>query len=639
MTDGSAPVPGWYEDPQDPGRLRWWDGNGWTESTHVLPESAPGQADFATTGTEPGFESAAVTDEGYQTSSFTAEPPASGVESTPAGPADDDGYGQYHYGEQPEFGATPSAEAVPDPDSPAVPPAPVSAFGAGEQSGQPGGYEGQPAAYGGQPSQFGPPSGVQPGTAGPQPVDYAGQQNQPGDYAGQQSQPGGYAGQSAAYGGQPGQFGPPSGGQPGPAGQQPGGYPPQQGPYAPQQPGAYGGQPGQPGQPGQYGPPGGGQPSPGASQPGAFPGQQGQYPPGGAQQPGSAPAYGAAGAAAYGAAQGYAGQPGPGGQPGFGPPAGFGGQPGFDQGAAPAAEKSPSDRNRLLIIIGATLVIGLVLLGLLYFFLVRQSGSAPTPPTPATPAATPSLSDVGSSDQAVPGGACSQLVAAMALNDLPIEISVRLQELAKNENAADHATYFASIDAQLTPTRDQYQEACLADVAAGKESATVRTFVTAFDSAVAQGSTVGSQVAASNSVDPAQAQALTDAANQLLQANAALPEAAQSDVTTSGSAALLPFEAQPPTQSDTAALAAVAVPAETVDPFAPTTPGQSPATTSLTTPSSPTTTSDPYATANPYGAPTTTDPYASSAPQDAALAASDNAIDQSMPGTVPNANK
>ncbi|MEY1676072.1 DUF2510 domain-containing protein [Gordonia sp. ABKF26] len=30
MTSG----PGWFEDPDDPRRVRWWDGTQWTESTN-----------------------------------------------------------------------------------------------------------------------------------------------------------------------------------------------------------------------------------------------------------------------------------------------------------------------------------------------------------------------------------------------------------------------------------------------------------------------------------------------------------------------------------------------------------------------------------------------------------------------------
>jgi hypothetical protein len=300
-------------------------------------------------------------------------------------------------------------------------------------------------------------------------------------------------------------------------------------------------------------------------------------------------------------------------------------------GQPPATtDKRPVDRNRLLILIGGTVIVGIVLLLLAYFLLVRQSGSAPAPP----PAATPSLADVENTGEAIQGGACEQLITAMAVNDLPIEVSVRLQELAKNENAAGNSTYFANIGTQLTPTRDSYQDACLADIASGKEPATVRSFVTAFDTAVEQGASIGAQVAATNRVDPAQAQALTEAATQLEQANAALPEAPSSDVSTNGAAALVPIPDEPPAQGDAAALAALSLPANPVDPFAPGTPTPVGPATGTPTPD------DPYGLSLNPTAPAVIPMTPTPAPSaDAALAASDNAIDQSRAGSVPNANK
>ncbi|MCB0915955.1 MAG: DUF2510 domain-containing protein [Actinobacteria bacterium] len=683
MTDGAAPVPGWYEDPQDPGRLRWWDGGGWTESTHELPPVA-GVNSEQSSGASGGYQASATPAEfGPEAGGHAAHSAAEGAGA--AATYGDPGYQQAEYqgsgestglGESTGFGqSTGVGEAGYSASDSYLPPAPTGAFGAGnyaDQQGMPGpggattptesvvsdypdmGQPGQqPApeqgafpppeetvvgAEGSPPGGYGAPSQAQRGQYGqpaqPQPGPY----DQPSGFgAPGQAQPGG-----DGVPGQPqvGEYGQPNQPQPGPYGQ-PGGY----GAPGQPQPGGYG-QPNQP-QPGPYGQQGGfgapGQPQPGPyGQPGGYGGARPASPP--ESPPGG---YAVAGAAGYGAMQPPGGQPGPGaqgpgfGQPGFGPQPGTIPPPGFDQqpgyagspGGHGGQEKSSTDRNRLLIIIAATFVIGLVLLGLLYFFLVRPSGAAQ--PTSA-PAASPSLASDEHTGEAIQGGACERLVAAMALNDLPIEISVRLQELAKNENAAGNATYFASIGTQLTPTRDQYQDACLADIAADKEPATVRSFVTAFDTAVKQGTEIGSAVAAANAVDPAQAQALTDAATQLEQANAALPESARSDVSTAGSAALLPFTDTVPAQSDVSDLPAVALPAATIDPFAP---AAAPQVPTATTPAP----IDPYA-ADPYGS--TPSPYSTPTPtptptpvSDSALAANDNALDESRVGTVPSAGK
>ena len=36
---------GWYDDPNLPGTLRWWDGTAWTEHTHQVESPAPVQAE------------------------------------------------------------------------------------------------------------------------------------------------------------------------------------------------------------------------------------------------------------------------------------------------------------------------------------------------------------------------------------------------------------------------------------------------------------------------------------------------------------------------------------------------------------------------------------------------------------------
>lgn len=36
MTEGGSPRAGWYQDPLVAGQMRWWDGQNWTDHTHVL---------------------------------------------------------------------------------------------------------------------------------------------------------------------------------------------------------------------------------------------------------------------------------------------------------------------------------------------------------------------------------------------------------------------------------------------------------------------------------------------------------------------------------------------------------------------------------------------------------------------------
>ncbi|WP_144765987.1 DUF2510 domain-containing protein [Curtobacterium sp. 9128] len=38
----TLPAAGWFPDPRDAGRLRWWDGHAWGAATRPLPDGRPG---------------------------------------------------------------------------------------------------------------------------------------------------------------------------------------------------------------------------------------------------------------------------------------------------------------------------------------------------------------------------------------------------------------------------------------------------------------------------------------------------------------------------------------------------------------------------------------------------------------------
>lgn len=359
----------------------------------------------------------------------------------------------------------------------------------------------------------------------------------------------------------------------------------------------------------------------------------------------------------------------PGGGSGFAGSDPYSGYPGGDYGpdvyALDDADSSSRDRNRLIIVVVVAVAAALALLGLLWLLLSRGSGAEPsaTAPTAATAPGgeTAATTDNGAGSEAAAGGACAALLGVMTANDMPIEISVRLQELSNNQNAAANSAYFANINTQLQPSRDSYQQACLADISAGKEPATVRSFVTSFDNAVQTGLNVGAAVAAAGNVDPAQQQALTQAATQLEQANAALPAGSVSQSSLVGQAtapqpaapAPDPASATPsppsvaPEAATTEALSSGALvaplPAATIDPFATAT-DPSAATTDpyatdpyATTPGTTSTTGvyDPYSYADPYA----TTPAATAPPADAALAAADNAADATKQPVNPTPGK
>ena len=319
-----------------------------------------------------------------------------------------------------------------------------------------------------------------------------------------------------------------------------------------------------------------------------------------------------------------AGQPAYGQQPGQYPGGGYGAS-GYDQGygynygydqgypGAGAGEGFGEDktlRNKMITagLIGA--LAASLLGGLLWLIFGRDSSPSSQPADSSATGAPTDDSQTGGSTSGDPvsaSGACQSLVQELTAGDQPTDVAVRLQELATNTNAATNAEFFSALEVDLAPARDSYQQECLADVASGREPSTYRSFVTSFDRAVSDGATLGTQIAATNTVDPAQARTLTDDAAQLQQAAAALPTSSSSSSSQAGDGNVTAQNDPFATSSPTTPVDPFASPGSTVDPFASPTPTPTPPVDALAGVPSPTPTSQ---------------------PDDAALAAADNAADQ-----------
>jgi hypothetical protein len=492
LSDGS-PIPGWYADPQDPARLRWWDGSQWTSHTQPYPieSGAAGQnlgpETYGSTGVLGGAATAAA---------------AGGLGAAAGGMAAN------QFTPQASAQGNPSQQFASGPSMPGAPSAPGMS---------PTQYGGQPFEVGAAANEWGSPGQPTNGAGGFDPY-------------GQGVNAGGQSPFGSSGAGQPG-YGAQSFGQPG-LESQPG--------YAAQA-GGYGAQPGYGGQAGGYA----GQPAYGA-------------------QPG------------YGGQQGYTGQPGYGGQGAYGQQ-NYGYSYGYDQpgGYAPLDTGDGSERNKLLIagLVGA--LAASLLGGLLWLLFGRDSGSSTSGVSNTTSSSPFPTNDFTDGSTTSSSASCASLVDAMTANNQPTEVSVRLQELASNVNASDNAQYFTTLESDLAPARDSYQQECLADIASGRESSTYRSFVTSFDRAVSDGATLGQQIAITNTVDPAQARTLTDNATQLEQAAASLPSTSSSStgapsipgLTDQGLNAASPF-ATPTSPGSTGTTPDPSVTDPFVDPFA-----------------------------------------------------------------------
>jgi hypothetical protein len=86
--NGHTPPPaGWFIDPADPSRLRWWDGLTWTE--HCTPMNAPAMTGLPATAVVPAATGLPATRAAAQAVSPAAPTPPAARHEVPALPDDD----------------------------------------------------------------------------------------------------------------------------------------------------------------------------------------------------------------------------------------------------------------------------------------------------------------------------------------------------------------------------------------------------------------------------------------------------------------------------------------------------------------------------------------------------------------------
>jgi hypothetical protein len=78
---------GWYPDPSDPTRSRWWDGTQWAEGAPAAPQAAASaQAPASASAQAPASAQAAPS---YTAAAYPAAPPPPGYAATPSAPGAD----------------------------------------------------------------------------------------------------------------------------------------------------------------------------------------------------------------------------------------------------------------------------------------------------------------------------------------------------------------------------------------------------------------------------------------------------------------------------------------------------------------------------------------------------------------------
>jgi len=96
QASGQNPAQGWYTDPHDASKLRWWDGTGWTDHTHppadeaaAQPAAEPATAAQPAAAAQPTAAAQPAAAAGQPAAQPQSSPPgAGGIVSNPAPKAD-----------------------------------------------------------------------------------------------------------------------------------------------------------------------------------------------------------------------------------------------------------------------------------------------------------------------------------------------------------------------------------------------------------------------------------------------------------------------------------------------------------------------------------------------------------------------
>jgi hypothetical protein len=170
---------------------------------------------------------------------------------------------------------------------------------------------------------------------------------------------------------------------------------------------------------------------------------------------------------------------------------------GMPVGSGPSEGRSGTNPKRLAALVGGALLIGLLIIGLLWFFLFRDSGedsgSGTTGPVNVTATFT------GTVDPA-----CSDLGAALTADGLTDTVVTRLNDVAIGKDLEENEAYFTQLAQDITPIMDQYQSACVAAVSAGNAPEFYRTFVETFQTSVSDGAEVATTALADGGQVPSE---------------------------------------------------------------------------------------------------------------------------------------